>query len=124
MALAMATPATAQDLAFSAPGPLSSDTGHLLVEWKAPGDATLIMARSADFAGASALYQGGNKAFFLSGLEGGEYFLMLRDDEGRQSQAIALTVEHQSLQTAIWLTIIGAIITLGIIGVIAKGARP
>ena len=96
----------------------------MLVEWEAPGEATLLLARSDDFADASALYRGSNKGYFLSGLEGGDYFLMLRDDDGQQSQAIQLTVAHQSLQQALWLTLLGAIITLGIIGVIVKGARP
>jgi len=96
----------------------------VLVEWQAPGDATLIMARSADFAGAQALYQGHNKAYFLSGLDAGDYYLMLRDNEGSQSEAIELTVTHQSLSQAILLTIVGAFITLGIIATIVRGARP
>lgn len=123
-ALAFAAPASAQELAFEAPGPLTSDTGHVLVEWEATGPATLIMARDADFAGARSLYQGDNRAYFISGLEGGDYFLLLRDEAGAQSDPLHLTVAHQSLQRAIWLTIVGAIITLGIIATIIRGARP
>lgn len=117
-------PANAQGLAFSDPGPLASNTGHVLVEWEASGPATLIMARNADFAGARPLYQGDNNAYFLSGLEGGDYFLLLRDEAGALSAPLRLTVAHQSLDRAIWLTIIGAIITLGIIATIFRGARP
>jgi len=123
-ALAFATPASAQELAFEAPGPLTSDTGHILVEWQAPGSATLVLARNADFSGARPLYQGDNRAYFISGLEGGDYFLLLRDEAGAQSAPLQVTVAHQSLQRAIWLTIIGAIITLGIIATIIRGARP
>lgn len=123
-ALAPAAPAAAQELAFAESGPLESDTGHALIEWRAPGEATLIMARSPDFAEARALYRGGNTAYFLSGLEGGDYYLLLRDDAGGQSQALRLTVAHQSLGRAIWLTVIGAFITLGIVAAILRGARP
>lgn len=123
-ALAFATPAGAQELAFEAPGPLTSDTGHVLVEWEAPGSATLILARNTDFAGARPLYQGNNEAYFISGLEDGDYFLLLRDEAGAQSDPLHLTVAHQSLERAIWLTIIGAIITLGIMATIIRGARP
>ncbi|HSG33552.1 MAG TPA: hypothetical protein VLA37_03390 [Sphingomonadaceae bacterium] len=118
------TPAQAQDLAFVAGDSAASDTGHILVEWEAPGEAVLIIAGSPDFADGEALYQGSNKAYFLSGLEGGEYYLMLRDDEGRQSEALHLAVEHQSLARAYWLTLIGAIITLATVAVIFRGARP
>jgi len=121
---ALAAPAAAQEPAFADPGPLASDTGQALVEWRSPGEATLVISQSGDFAGARALYQGANKAHFLSGLEAGDYYLLLRDGAGGQSEVLELTVEHQSLERAIWLTVIGAIITLGIIGTIARGARP
>lgn len=122
--LGFAVPAAAQGLSFTAPGPLQSDTGHILVEWDAPGATTLSIAQEPDFADAKPLYVGTNHAYFLSGLAGGEYYLRLQDDNGATSEVISLTVVHQSLQRAIWLTVIGAIITLGTILTIFRGARP
>lgn len=122
--LALAAPAHGQAPAFTQPGPLASDTGHALIEWQGENEATLIVSRQPDFAEARALYQGANKAYFLSGLEAGDYYLLLRDRAGGQSEILQLKVEHQSLELALWLTLVGALITLGIVATIARGARP
>ena len=122
--LALGVPASAAAPAFSAPGPLASDTGHVLLEWEAEAPVSLIMAGNPDFEGGTALYRGPNRSFFLSGLDTGEYHLLLRDDAGRQSAPLVLTVERQSLTRAIWLTIIGALIALAIVVTILRGARP
>ena len=111
-------------MAFADSGPLQTDTGHILVEWDAPGETTLSIAQTPDFTDAKPLYVGTNHAYFLSGLAGGEYYLRLQDDSGAISKTLSLTVEHQSLQRAIWLTVIGAVITLGTILTIFRGARP
>ncbi len=123
VALSIAVPAVAQELAFASQGPLQSDTGHLLVEWEAPGDVTLMLSRGADAEAGKALYRGGNSAYFMSGLEDGDYTLTLVGDGGQESEPMKLTVEHQSLEQAIWLTIVGAIITLATIAVIVRGER-
>jgi hypothetical protein len=122
--LAFAAPAAAQSLDFADSGPLTSDTGHVMVEWRASEPVTLIIAPSADFPKAKALYSGRNHSFFLSGLDSGKYWLLLRDRAGHQSRPLELTVVHQSLTAAILLTIVGAFITLSIIATIIRGARP
>lgn len=122
--LALGAPASAAAPAFADPGPLASDTGHILLEWEADAPVSLIIAERPDFQGGSALYSGPNRSFFLSGLDAGEYYLLLRDDAGGQSAPLILTVEHQSLARAIWLTIIGAVIALAIVATILRGARP
>ena len=122
--MALAAPAAAQSLEFADSGPVSSDTGHVMVQWNSTGPAKLIIARSPDFAQAKQLYDGANHSFFLSGLDSGKYYLLLRDDAGRQSQPLELTVVHQSLTAALVLTIIGAFITLSIVATIIRGARP
>lgn len=119
-----AIPAHAQPPGFAGSGPLSSNTGHLLVEWKADTPVTLEISGDPSFSDADVLYRGANDAFFLSGLAGGDYFLRLTDEDGERSAAATLTVEHQSLNQALWLTLVGAIITLGILATIVRGARP
>lgn len=100
-----------------------SDTGHALVRWEATAPVTLVISNSADFAGARVLYHGDNHSYFLSGLANGNYHLLLRDEAGGQSAAIQLTVEHQSLTRALWLVLAGAVVALGIVLVILRGAR-
>jgi len=122
-ALGLVVPAAAQEIQFASQGPLQSDTGHLLVEWEAPGEVTLMLSKGVDTGDRRALYQGGNSAYFMSGLTDGEYTLTLVGEEGQESEPMKLTVEHQSIDQAIWLTIIGAIITLATILVIVRGER-
>jgi len=102
---------------------LSSDTGHVLVAWEADGPATLSISRDADLGDAQPLYQGNQQSYFLSGLESGEYYLQVVEASGARSQPVRLSIEHQSLTKALWLTLIGAIITLGIVVVIFRGVR-
>ncbi len=123
-AIAISAPAQAQPPGFTDTGPLASNTGHLLVEWNADTPVTLEMAGDTSFRDAQEIYRGPNHAFFLSGLSGGEYFLRLTDEAGEHSAAVELTVAHQSLNQALWLTLVGAIITLAIIATIVRGARP
>lgn len=108
---------------FLVPGPLISDTGHALIEWEGDGVTTLEMAPGALFSNPHALYRGEGSSFFLSGLSDGEYHLRLRDESGGFSDPILLTVAHQSLERALWLTLIGALITLSLVLTILRGAR-
>lgn len=121
--LAMAAPVQAAAPAITNEGPLSSDTGQMLVEWEGEGPVALEIAEREDFADARVAYEGINHAYFLSGLAGGDYYLRLKTPAGAASEPVQLTVAHQSLERAIWLTIIGAIITLGVIATIVRGAR-
>lgn len=113
----------AQAPAFSDPGPLSSDTGHALIEWDASGRVTLEMGRGPDLADARAIYSGTNHAFFLSGLADGTYRLRLRGGDGSISEPLRLDVSHQSLNRALFLSLVGAIVALSILVVIVRGAR-
>lgn len=108
---------------FADPGPLTSDTGHVLVEWKAPGKVTLEMAREAGQSDVRTLYSGRNTAFFLSGLANGDYRLQLRAEDGSLSAPLQLAVRHHSLSRALWLALVGAIVTLAVVFVIFRGAR-
>lgn len=110
---------------FDHDGALTSNTGQVQLDWNdgGSGEVTLEMARSADFADPDPLYSGTRTSYVLTGLAGGEYHLRLRDASGALSQPITLTVEHQSLTQALWLTAIGALITLGIVATIVVGAR-
>lgn len=81
------------------------------------------MSRAADLSNAQPLYQGREQSYFLSGLADGDYYLVVEAENGDRSDPVLLSVAHQSLTRALWLTLIGAVITLGIIIVILRGAR-
>ncbi len=121
--VALAPSARAQAPAFAAEGALSSDSGHALVEWQADTPVLLEISDTAQFTDPRPVYQGDEGAYFLSGLAGGDYFLRLTDADGQQSSIQELRVTHQSLTQALWLTLVGAIITLAILAVILRGAR-
>ena len=109
--------------AFTGEGEVSTDTGHILLNWEADEPVTLQMARETDLSDARPLYAGMEKSYFLSGLADGDYYLQLKADSGAVSAPIKLSVVHQSLTQALWLTAIGLVITLLIVGTIVKGAR-
>lgn len=120
---ALAAPLQAQGPAFSQSGEITSDTGHTLVEWQANGTATLDIAQEPDFSDARTLYSGNNLAYFVSGLSDGEYYLRVQASDGSTGEPLKLTVRHQSLQQALWLALLGAIVTLAVVFVIIRGAH-
>jgi len=81
------------------------------------------MAETADFADATELYNGTNSSFFVSGLQDGDYFLRLRTADGAQADPLVLEVRHQSLTQALWLALLGAIVTIAVVAAILRGAR-
>lgn len=118
-----AIPALAAAPAFTESGPISSDAGYALLEWKANGPVTLEMAREADFRDARELYKGPNRSSFVTGLADGDYYLRLRAGTGEESRPLRLTVAHHPLAQALWLAAMGAAIFLAVVAVILRGAR-
>ncbi|MEZ5687547.1 MAG: hypothetical protein R3E21_02000 [Caenibius sp.] len=112
--------------AFSADMPESTDAGYVLASWEGSETVTLEIApwphRSGQPGPFRPLYTGKNTAYFLSGLADGDYALRLRDATGAQSAPFRLTVAHQSTTRALLLALLGAIVFLGVVAVIAKGA--
>lgn len=128
--LALALPSTAYAATvpqFTVDGPLTSDSGYFLVNWRASGSVALEVMRSDSLADASGgiktLYSGTNNALFVSGLDNGEYLLRLRSENGQVSEHLHLSVAHQSLNRALWLAAMGAIIFLATVFTIFRGAR-
>lgn len=95
----------------------------MLVTWDADGPVTLSVSRDANLTGSKSLYQGSEQSYFLSGLANGDYYLVVEAANGERSNPVILSVEHQSLTRALWLTLLGAVITLGIVITIMRGAR-
>jgi len=116
-------PAQASAPAFVDGPELASDTGHVLLAWDADEPVTLTIATAADPGDPRPVYSGSESSYFLSGLSNGEYLLRLEGESGALSAPVRLEVAHQSLEQALWLTLVGLLITLAIIATILKGAR-
>lgn len=117
--------ATAQAAApeFLSDAGLTTDSGYVALEWRAEGPVELTIAENSGFIGAKPLYAGTERQLFLSGLADGSYFVRLKDETGARSAPLRITVAHQSLSRALWLTLAGAIVALGILITILRGAR-
>lgn len=118
-----AAAAAAPPPSFSASAPLSSDTGYTTLDWNASGAVVVEQARKADLSDARTIYEGPNHSLFLSGLGGGTYYFSLRDETGARSAPLKLTVSHQSLTQALFLTAIGFLVFIATVAVIFRGAR-
>lgn len=117
-------PAAAANLpAFTSDGPLQSDAGYFMVEWTADEPITLEIDEAGDARKARALYSGKNHALFVSGLADGEYTLNLRGSDGAVSDTLTLAVAHQSLNRALWLVGLGALVFLFTVITILRGVR-
>jgi hypothetical protein len=121
--LAVWTPAKAAPPLFAGEGPLASDTGYVQVEWQSDDAVALEIASTPDFADPRTLYEGRNQSFFVSGLDEGVYHLRLRGADGAVSAPLVVEVRHQSLDRALWLALLGAIVTLSVSAAILRGAR-
>ncbi|MEJ2457210.1 MAG: hypothetical protein P8Y58_03300 [Novosphingobium sp.] len=123
--LALLVPASAVMAAsprFTSQAPLSSDSGHVVVEWQADTPVTLRMTHEGARTD-RVLYSGPNHSLFVSGLANGRYSLRLTDTAGRSSAPLLLTVAHQSLSRALILVALGALVFLATLAVIIRGAR-
>ena len=115
-AAAFASPPT-----FSPDMALASDSGQVDVQWQADGEVTLTMNETSR--GTKLVYKGTDSRIFLSGLRDGDYELRLASEDGALSEPAVVEVRHQSLSRALFLVLIGALVTLGIVIVVLRGAR-
>lgn len=104
---------------------LKNNNGYFQLKWEAAEDTTVILqqAQNPEFADPKVLYQGLDKATFISGLTDGIYYYRIKEVNGDWSSTYHVVVEHQSLQLAYTLFGIGALVFLLTVGVIYKGMK-
>lgn len=102
---------------------MSTDTGYVSLTWKADGEVTLERSSRVTMADAQVVYTGTNHALFLSGLADGTYYFTLHGKDGTRTPPLELTVTHQSLAQALWLSAIGALVFISVGAAILRGAR-
>lgn len=126
----MAGPALglAQQLELSASQKSKSTDGHVQLKWQ--GDQLsresifeVQQAKDENFRTAKSIYQGPDRATFVSGLENGQYYFRVRPQGGEWSNVYALQVQHHSLQLTFILLGLGAVVFLCTAAIVIRGAR-
>lgn len=110
-------------LAFEGRGHIEVDAGNTLLAWHSHGPVRLEMAPESQPEQVRVVYSGAAHSYFLSGLADGSYRLQLRAEDGGTSDALTISVRHQSLSRALWLVAVGAFVTLLVVGTILRGVR-
>jgi hypothetical protein len=83
-------------------------------------------SQSADFISYKVIYEGNDLARVISGKPDGEYFYRISASAEKNSvtsNVVKITVVHHPLENAVLFFIAGAIVFIGILGLIIKGNR-
>lgn len=125
----MAAPAVGigQNIELSSSKSGVSNDGHVKLEWGVAGDAgtqyELQQAGDESFGEAKVIYQGPDRASFVSGLENGTYFFRVRAQGQDWSNVMKLEVAHHSLTFTFVLLGLGGIVFLCTAGMVLYGVR-
>ena len=109
-----------------------SHAGHIKIVWNWPHDQDvtfeLQQADTATFNNAEVIYNGPDRASFISGLANGNYYYRLKaisddgDSSSKWSKTVVLKVRHHSLALALSLAGIGAFVFIVTSAVVIKGS--
>lgn len=102
--------------------------GIVKLEWSNNLDSSspIYELQEADdiaFTNPKIIYSGIDEGTFISGLTDGVYHYRLRSKDGSWSNTVTIEVNHHSLQLALILMAIGAIVFLITIAVIMQGRK-
>jgi len=110
----------------------SNDSGYFSIEWredKKHPDAVFVLEQSQDknFEETKRIYEGLDRASFISGLPNGTYYYRIRKKvngvRSPWSNTIVVDIEHHSLYLALSLAAVGLIVFASTAGIIIKGVR-
>ena len=104
---------------------IQNDNGYYKLEWdSSPGaEVELQRSSSSDFNEVMVIYNGVDRASYISGLENGTYYFRVRELGGKWSQTLVLEVQHQSLTLAFTLFGLGGFVFLLTVLVVVKGSK-
>jgi hypothetical protein len=122
-----ASAATAADSILQL-SPTPSRDGVATLSWDSAGDVVLQQSASEDFATPTTLYQGPDKGTTITGLNDGTYYYRIGISAGpdtatRWQAPVRLVVEHHSMARAWGFFSLGAVVFLGTLIVVVRGAR-
>lgn len=117
---------------FTIPGENFSDSGYIQISWSDNSNDRSVkfqleQADDPEFENTKLIYEGPDRASFISGLADGNYYYRIRKTFNGQSSgwssAIIVKVEHHSLAMAFSLASIGLTVFLLTVAVVIKGIR-
>ncbi len=113
------------DVKFIQEEEITLTSGHVRLDWVSEeGERfTLEQATSGNFQDARVIYEGPDKASFISGLKNGVYYFRIKSDGGDWSDQVKAVVEYQSLSLAFSLFTVGAVVFIFTTLVIIRGSQ-
>ncbi|HLT92791.1 MAG TPA: hypothetical protein VKZ85_17785 [Woeseiaceae bacterium] len=116
--------------ALATPVELHADTavataGYFQLRWQAPGEVVVQEDTTPEFASPRILYRGSDNARVVSGKPDGRWYYRARaaDSGGAFGEIVEVTVRHHPLERALAFFGIGAVVFLGTLIAIVRGAR-
>lgn len=112
--------------AFKGPARLTTNDGHVRLQWLAAAPNAIYEVQQAvrpGFENPDTIYRGPDLATFISGLKDGVYYYRFRVEDGDWSDTVTLTVSHYSLQFAFALSGLGAVVFFLTVIIVLRGAN-
>lgn len=124
----MAAPAlgAAQEIRLYSSGDGVSHAGHIKLEWQPAAAARLFEVQQAadeSFGEVKTIYNGPDRATFVSGLKNGTYYFRVRGQGQDWSNVQKLEVIHHSLTLTYVLLGLGGLVFLSTAGMVLYGVR-
>ena len=123
--LCCSIPSLSSDVQFIQEDEITLTSGHVRLDWVSDDGEHFILeqATSEDFQDARVIYEGPDKASFISGLNNGIYYFRIKSDGDDGSDQVKTVVEYQSLSLAFSLFGVGAIVFILTSAVIIRGSQ-
>lgn len=128
-------PSISQDTPrFTVPSTRVAPSGSFAIRWSSAQPAAfdqfeLQQSRNRDFSEARLIYSGPDRASYVSGLPNGDFYYRVRgvntqfNRKSRWASPIRRIVQHPSLEFAVSMWGVGALVFLSTLGVVLSGAK-
>lgn len=124
--IVLATSAHAQSIELRTERGGISNDGRVKLIWGSRGDTyqyVLQQATDNEFKQVKIIYEGPDRASFVSGLNDGTYYYRVKAKQGDWSETLVVEVKHHSLSLALSLFGLGAVVFMLTVLVVVRGSN-
>jgi hypothetical protein len=124
--IVIATSAHAQSIELRTERGGISNDGRVKLIWGSTGDNyqyLIQQATDSEFNQVKVIYEGPDRASFVSGLKTGTYYYRVKTKQGHWSETLVVEVKHHSLSLALSLFGMGALVFLLTVLVVVRGSN-